>query len=81
MTSNAQRLLVDALQLSDDDRAELAGHLIESLDSGFDADASAAWDSEIGRRIEELDRGDVLPVKWPEARREIHGAGDDPNAR
>lgn len=78
MTSNAQRLLADALQLSDDDRAELAGRLIESLDSNFDAEAAADWDREIGRRIEELDRGEVVDVPWEEACRLIQGARDEP---
>ena len=47
MTSKASKLLDDALRLSENERAELAAHLIDSLDGGFDEDADAAWDMEI----------------------------------
>src|SRR3990172_220724 len=54
MTIDVQRLLDDALRLPDQDRAELAGLLIDSLDEGQDADVQAAWSEEIARRLEEL---------------------------
>jgi len=71
MTTDAQRLLDDALRLSDQDRAELAGLLIDSLDEGQDADVQAAWSEEIARRLEELDSGAVAPIPWAEVRRRL----------
>ena len=66
MTTDTQRLLADCLQLPDNDRAELAGRLIESLDLGQDADAAEAWESEIARRVAALDRGEVRTLSWAE---------------
>jgi len=71
MTSDAARLFHDARTLSEDDRAELAARLIESLDGETDEDADAAWDREIAQRVQELDEGKVKPVPWDEARRAI----------
>ncbi len=73
MTSNAMRLLEDALRLSGSERADIAARLIDSLDQDADEDAPAAWDAEIARRIADLDGGSVKPIPWPEARRMILG--------
>ena len=71
MTENMQHLLNSALQLSDTDRAELAGLLLESLDEDHDADAQSVWSDEIARRLEELDSGAVKPIPWSEVRRRL----------
>lgn len=47
----------DALALSELERAELARDLVASLDGPADADANAAWDIEICRRINEIESG------------------------
>ena len=47
---DAQKLLVSALELSLDDRAELAAELLASLDGAPDDDAEAAWACQIERR-------------------------------
>jgi putative addiction module component (TIGR02574 family) len=80
MNTAAKKLYDNALQLPDSERAELAAWLIESLDPEVDHDADAAWDTEIKRRIEELDSGAVTAVPWPEARRMILGLSDGPSA-
>ena len=49
MTSNATRLLQDALQLPAEERAEVAAELLASLDAVED-DVEAAWAAEIARR-------------------------------
>ena len=77
MNTTTRKLLEDALRLPEPDRAELAAFLIDSLDQEVDEDAHSAWDSEILRRLAELDSGAVKPIPWPEARRMIVGAGDD----
>ncbi len=57
MTQVVDRFKVELARLSADERAELARFLIESLDEGADADAEAAWDAELDRRIEEIRSG------------------------
>lgn len=59
MLQEAQELLKRALALPDKERAELAGTLIDSLDSTVDEDTDAAWQGEIARRLEEIRSGKV----------------------
>lgn len=47
---DAKTLLAEALQLSDEERAALAGELIQSLDREVDADAEGASSTEIRAR-------------------------------
>jgi putative addiction module component (TIGR02574 family) len=78
---DATQLLAEALRLSDEERAALAGELIQSLDSHVDADAEAAWSQEIRARLERLDAGTATTIPWSEARRRIHAAaGRGPRA-
>ena len=78
---NAKQLLAEALQLAPEERAALAGELIESLDEQIDDDAEAAWSVEIRRRLERLDNGLATTVPWAEARRRIlAAAGRRPDA-
>lgn len=74
MDRKVKEILEDALKLPPEGRAALAGSLIESLEEGIDEDAEATWESEIARRIKELDSGDVQPIPWSEARRQILGS-------
>lgn len=76
MTSIAQQVYLEALELTEDDRAELAGLLIESLDTAADEGAEEAWSEEIRRRIAALDAGTVQPVPWEEAEAMIFGDRD-----
>ncbi len=69
-----RELLVEALRLSDDQRAALAGELIQSLETDVDPDAEAEWSAEIRRRIAQVDAGTAVTVPWSEARRRIHAA-------
>lgn len=73
MTPDPVKLLEEALKLTPEARAALAGSLLESLEEGADEGAEAAWAVEIAKRIHELDSGAVAPVPWPEARRMILG--------
>jgi putative addiction module component (TIGR02574 family) len=59
MTDAAERLKPELARLSPHERAELARFLINSLDEGADADADAAWDAELARRMEEITGGRV----------------------
>ena len=71
MTQRASKLLAEAMQLSDGERADLAAKLIASLDPGTDEDVESAWGEELRRRLDELRTGKARPVPWPEARRMI----------
>jgi len=71
MSDDVQQLFNSALQLNGQDRAELAGMLLGSIEEGQDADAQAAWSDEIARRLEELSSGSVTPVPWAEVRRRL----------
>ena len=75
MTFNTKKLLNEALRLPPSEREALAGQLFDSLETE-DPGAEAAWQAEIERRIDELDRGAVKPIPWTEARRMIFG--DEP---
>jgi putative addiction module component (TIGR02574 family) len=59
MSGSIEHLKSELLQLPTDQRAELAHVLIDSLDEDMDADVEAAWDSEVARRMEQIDRGEA----------------------
>jgi putative addiction module component (TIGR02574 family) len=71
MRTKTTELLRQALTLSVEERAELAGQLIESLDSTESESAKAAWEAEIDRRMLDLDSGAVKPVSLEEAFRRL----------
>ncbi len=73
MTPDTQKLIDRVLRLPPEARAALVGALIESLDETVDEDATAAWETEIAKRVRELDDGSVKPIPWSEARRIIAG--------
>lgn len=60
-----------ALELPPDERARLAHDIISSLDGPSDQDASAAWVSEIERRVQEVRDGSVKLVSWKDVRARI----------
>lgn len=59
MAGSLEQLKSDLLQLPPGQRAELAQALIHSLDEGTDADAEAAWDTELARRMDAIARGEA----------------------
>lgn len=71
MSKSKASVLADALRLDDGARAELAAELLASLDGPADPDAEAAWDAEIGRRIEAIERGTITLEPWDEVKRRI----------
>ena len=60
-----------ALELSPVERAALAHDLLASLDGPVDADAGQAWETEIKRRLDELEAGQAQAVSADEALRRI----------
>lgn len=61
----------EAAELSERDRADLAGLLIESLEGDPDLDVEAAWVAEIQKRVEELDAGTAKTIPWEEVRQRL----------
>jgi putative addiction module component (TIGR02574 family) len=61
----------DASELSEKDRADLSGLLIESLESEPDEEVEAAWAAEIERRVAELEAGAVKSIPWEEVRQRL----------
>jgi putative addiction module component (TIGR02574 family) len=57
MSTLVDELSARAKALSAEDRARLAEELLESLQGEADADAEAAWDREIERRVAEIESG------------------------
>lgn len=71
MSPHADHILAEALRLPEQERGDLAVRLIESLDPTVEENVEAAWDTEIQNRLQELETGQVQPVPWAEARRQI----------
>ena len=68
---NTATVLEQALSLPEEDRAEIAARLLESLDDGDREGVDAAWAQEIDRRCEALDKGDAVTSDWNEFRARI----------
>ena len=71
MTSQAEKLLEDAMRLPPETRAALAGSLLSSLDDVADEDAATAWRAEVTKRLEEIDSGQVRLVSRDDAQNSI----------
>ncbi len=71
MSLISEQILQDALALPDDQRAELATRLLQSLDREGDLDAEEAWVAEIERRCAALDSGETVTSDWQDVRRRI----------
>jgi putative addiction module component (TIGR02574 family) len=71
MDPDLDQVLRSAMKLPPEARAALAGSLLESLDNTLDEGAEAAWETELARRVQELDSGAAKPVAWSEARRTL----------
>ena len=63
--------IVQALELPESDRAELAAQLIESLDSGNDQVINDAWAEEVARRCVASDAGTNVTSDWNDVRQRI----------
>ena len=77
MVATSKELYEKAMSLDPEERAELIGLLLESLDIGEDDDVEPAWLEEIEKRMEALDSGAVETVPWSEVRSRVF----EPSAR
>jgi putative addiction module component (TIGR02574 family) len=77
MGRKLQELFREAAELSDRDRAELAGMLLESLDGEPDPAIEAAWADEVERRVRQIDAGEVELIPWEKVRAELFSRVSD----
>ncbi|MBI1830406.1 MAG: addiction module protein [Planctomycetes bacterium] len=75
MSAEAAKLLADALNLSEHERADLAACLFASLDEATYGQSDAAWEAEIERRLRAIDEKDASLIPWSEAHNRIFSAG------
>ncbi len=80
MTTNAQRILAEAMALDPAEREELAERLLGSIEPSTDPEYVAAWEAEIQRRITDMDAGVTPAIPWEEARKTMFGGGSDAQA-
>ena len=68
MSRPVRDLYDEASDLPPEDRAELAGLLLESLEEARDPNAEEAWAAEIERRMADYRAGRVKTLSWQEVR-------------
>lgn len=68
---NLNQIENEALQLSEEERAELVHTLLLSLDASKDEGIEKDWLDEAHRRASELDEGVVQPVSAEEVRKKV----------
>jgi putative addiction module component (TIGR02574 family) len=71
MSTPVEDLFRRASTLGEQDRAALAGLLLESLEPEVDEDIESAWLEEIERRLAELDANGVELVPWEEVKAKL----------
>jgi putative addiction module component (TIGR02574 family) len=71
MPQTVSQIFLEAADLPENDRATLAGLLIDSLEGPPDPDIEAAWAAEIERRVAEVEAGTVKTIPWEEVRRRL----------
>jgi len=81
MTRAARKLFEEAMRLDAEDRAALAGLLIESLEPESEEGVEEAWVAEVERRMAELHSGAVKTIPWDELRARLYGSSSGPGRR
>lgn len=69
--ASADKIIADALELDEKERARVAHELLRSLDHGEDEDAVDAWTDELRRRLQEVKDGTVELDDWDDVRRRL----------
>jgi len=64
MSTTVESILAQAMQMPAQDRAAIAERLISSLDTETDWDVEIAWQQEVQRRVDEVERGEVVCLPW-----------------
>ncbi len=71
MTSHVAELFRVASQLPENERAELAGLLLDSLEGEPEEGVEAAWANEVERRVRQIDSAEVTTIPWEEVRAKL----------
>jgi putative addiction module component (TIGR02574 family) len=71
MSETAEQLKPTLAALSNEDRAELARFLLESLDPEMDPDVEASWVTELNRRVSEIQSGNAVGIPMEEVLRRM----------
>ena len=74
MTERSIELLQKALSLTEEERADIAASLLNSLDTTPDPNAEARWQEEISCRTSALDSGQAKTIPWPEVQSQVSAA-------
>ena len=72
MARLAEAVLKEALALPEEDRADIAGALLESIEPASEAEVEAAWRQEVAARVAALDAGEVETIPWEEVRARLY---------
>ena len=73
MDEKLKSVLDNVLNMPHEQRAFIAGRLIDSLDEDIDADVEMAWQQEIHRRMADTSRGKAVFMSWEEAKTRLRG--------
>jgi len=68
---DTEKLLAEVLELPEQERAEVAARILESLGNVADSDVDEAWARELERRAAAVDSGEVVTSDWNVLRRRI----------
>lgn len=71
MKHNAAEIYQEALELPQEARAALIGSLLDSLDEEVDENAEFLWETEILKRIRDIDKGTVKTIPWSEVKQQL----------
>lgn len=77
MARRLEELFQEASKLPDNERAELAGMLLESLEDEPDPEVEAAWAEEVERRVRQIDSGEVKLIPWEKVRADLFSRAND----
>ena len=71
MSPAVDNILAQALQIPAQDRAAIAERLISSLDTETDWDFEIAWQQEVQRRVDEVERGEIVCLPWEQVLQQL----------
>jgi putative addiction module component (TIGR02574 family) len=75
MSRDLKDVFREAFELPENQRATLAGLLIESLESPPEPDVEEAWVEEAERRWQEIEAGSGRTIPWEEVRAKLFKRG------
>jgi putative addiction module component (TIGR02574 family) len=75
MARDLKTVFREVFELPENERATLAGLLIESLEPAPDPQVEEAWAIEAERRWREIESGTVSTIPWEEVRAKLYRRG------